>query len=243
MHYQHLIFDLYGTLADIHTDESKKELWKLLAVWYGSHGAAYTPWNLKKEYRLLVQETIRQTVLRHPQYTAVDIRLETVFERLYSRRGIQASKELAMETALFFRTMSRTYLRLYPGVRETLRQLKAQGRHICLLTNAQAAFTLPELQLLGIADLFDAIVISSTEECKKPDPHFFQILSERYQVEKSSALMIGNDPYTDIAGANAYGIDSVYLHSGLSPTWTGRPDSTFIIPDGRLEKLKKLLSR
>lgn len=241
MHYQNLIFDLYGTLADIHTDESKKELWKLLAVWYGSHKAAYTPWELKKEYHLLVQETTRQTALRHPHYAAIDIRLETVFEALYSRRGIRASKELTEETALFFRTMSRTRLRLYPGALELLQKQKATGRRLFLLTNAQAAFTLPELQLLGIADLFDAIVVSSMEECKKPDPRFFQIALERYQIKKDHALMIGNDPYTDIAGANACGIDSVYIHTGLSPKWTGPPDSTYSIPDGSLKKLAKLL--
>ena len=55
--------------------------------------------------------------------------------------------------------------------------------------------------------------------------------------------MIGNDPYTDIAGANAYGIDSVYLHSNLSPKWIGAPDCTYLIKDGDMQKLKRLLER
>ena len=56
MNYQNILFDLYGTLADIHTDESKKELWKSLSVWYQSHGAAYTPWKLQKDYMQYVAE-------------------------------------------------------------------------------------------------------------------------------------------------------------------------------------------
>lgn len=56
MHYQNLLFDLYGTLADIHTNESPKKLWNLLAVWYKSHGAFYSPWELQKTYQRFVQE-------------------------------------------------------------------------------------------------------------------------------------------------------------------------------------------
>ena len=31
MQYDNYLFDLYGTLVDIHTDENAKELWKRLA--------------------------------------------------------------------------------------------------------------------------------------------------------------------------------------------------------------------
>ncbi len=33
--YRNCIFDLYGTLVDIHTDEVKPELWEKLALFYG----------------------------------------------------------------------------------------------------------------------------------------------------------------------------------------------------------------
>ncbi len=242
MKYFDFLFDLYGTLADIHTDESKKELWQLLAIWYQSHGAAYTPYNLQKEYEHLVQEELRQSALRHPDYLKIDIQLEIVFEQLYRRQNIAASAELAAETALFFRTISRDHIRLYPAVRTLLHKLRTSGRRCFLLTNAQKVFTMPELKLLGITDLFDGIVISSQEECAKPDPHLFHIACQRYEIEKSSALMIGNDPYTDIAGANAYGIDSVYIHTNLSPEWTKTPDSTYLIQDGEIQKLEKFVT-
>lgn len=241
MHYQNLLFDLYGTLADIHTNESKKELWKLLAVWYKSHGAVYTPWDLQKTYRHLVQEEKKQAALRHPDYIHLDIQLERVFEKLYANKRICTSKEVIAETALFFRTMSRTYLKLYPGVRPMLQELRAEGRRCFLLTNAQNVFTMPELKLLGIADCFDGIIISSIEECAKPDPHFFQAACVRYGLEKADTLMIGNDPVTDIGGANAFGVDSVYIHSDLSPKWTGAPKSTYLIRNGGMDQLKRLL--
>lgn len=241
MIYQNFLFDLYGTLASIHTDETKKELWKALAIWYRSHGASYTPWKLRKDYRQLAQDEKIQALARHPDHTALDIQLGSVFEKLFATQGVAVSSETVAETALFFRTLSRSHIRLYPAIRPMLIALRAQGRRCYLLSNAQAAFTVPELRLLGIESLFDGIVISSSEECAKPDPHFFEIACKRYRLEKAATVMVGNDPWTDIAGANAFGIDSVYIHSDLSPKWQGAPDSTYVIADGNTEKLKKLL--
>lgn len=81
------------------------------------------------------------------------------------------------------------------------------------------------------------------EECAKPDPHFFQAACTRFGIAKTGTLMIGNDPVTDIGGANAFGIDSVYIHSNLSPKWTGTPNSTYLIRNGDIGQLKKLLTR
>ena len=36
--YDNYVFDLYGTLVDIHTDEEPKEIWDKLALFYGYYG-------------------------------------------------------------------------------------------------------------------------------------------------------------------------------------------------------------
>ena len=51
MKYENYIFDLYGTLVDIHTDEEKTELWEKLAQFYGYYGAVYTAEELKTRMR------------------------------------------------------------------------------------------------------------------------------------------------------------------------------------------------
>ena len=40
--YKNYVFDLYGTLIDINTDEWSIELWEKMAVYYGYMGAIYT---------------------------------------------------------------------------------------------------------------------------------------------------------------------------------------------------------
>ena len=49
--YHNFIFDLYGTLVDIHTNENKTSLWKRLALFYTFQGASYTGRELRNRYR------------------------------------------------------------------------------------------------------------------------------------------------------------------------------------------------
>ena len=51
--------------------------------------------------------------------------------------------------------------------------MRAAGRRVILLSNAQSCFTRPELRLLGLAACFDRVFISSEEGFRKPDPRFF----------------------------------------------------------------------
>lgn len=63
MKYENYIFDLYGTLVDIHTDEEKTELWEKLAQFYGYYGAVYTAEELKNAYACLTgqkEDALRQ---------------------------------------------------------------------------------------------------------------------------------------------------------------------------------------
>ena len=46
--YDNYIFDLYGTLVDIHTDESATAIWEKLAMFYGYYGALYEAKELKE---------------------------------------------------------------------------------------------------------------------------------------------------------------------------------------------------
>ena len=52
--YQNYIFDLYGTLVDINTNEWKMYLWEKLRIFYGYYGAHYTARELKNSYEHLV---------------------------------------------------------------------------------------------------------------------------------------------------------------------------------------------
>ena len=50
MQYTDLVFDLYGTLVDIHTEEDDR-VWEKTAFYFGFYGAHYTGPELKDAFR------------------------------------------------------------------------------------------------------------------------------------------------------------------------------------------------
>ena len=56
LEYKHYLFDFYGTLVDIRTDEDDPTLWLYLSRIYIAYGADYQPEDLKKKYGQLVVE-------------------------------------------------------------------------------------------------------------------------------------------------------------------------------------------
>ena len=53
--YDNYVFDLYGTLVDIHTEENDAKVWEKLSLFYGFYGALYDPQELQESYLALIQ--------------------------------------------------------------------------------------------------------------------------------------------------------------------------------------------
>ena len=83
--YRNYIFDLYGTLIDIETDESSPTLWKKMAGLYSVYGADYTFNKLRAGYAEMVVEEERR-LGEETGYSYPEIKLEKVFARLYIDR-------------------------------------------------------------------------------------------------------------------------------------------------------------
>ncbi len=237
--FKNYIFDLYGTLIDIRTDECNPELWEKMAIFYGYRKANYTPAELQHKYQELCSLRKWQVMAKHTDYKRVDIDITEVFKSLYTEKGVECSQELAALTANTFRCYSTKFICLYDGVLDLLDTLKAKNKKIYLLSNAQTDFTRPELDMLGLTPYFDGILISSEEECSKPDPHFFQKLFDRYNLNKEESVFVGNDCNADIRGAHEFGINSLYIHQEISPPISGKLLSTWRIMDGDFRQVKK----
>ena len=233
--YQNYIFDLYGTLADTHTNEGKHYLWNKLSAFFSAYGAIYTPSELKKAYFQYVKEEAKSTI------PYVEIQLDVVFERLFSVKGVKADRHLIEAVGNIMRILSRDYIKLYDGVMEFLLDLKKKGKGIYLLSNAQRLFTESELKVRGIYDLFDGIYISSDKGVKKPSPEFMEMLLKEYNLDKSKSIMIGNDCSSDIAVANACGMDSLFIHANISPPLPKEIPATYAIIDGDFRKVAPLI--
>ncbi len=213
--YTDLIFDLYGTLVDIHTEEDAT-VWEKTALYFGYYGASYSGPELESRFHAILSQRSAQAGQSYECFP--DIPVEQVMAQLFQEKGVsQDADSLGFHASQLFRILSTEYLRLYPHVLEVLAALRSRGCRLWLLSNAQRAFTAYELKSLGLDSAFDGIYISSDYGCRKPDARFFQALLQAQNLTPAQCLMIGNDRQTDIAGAAAAGMDTLYLHTPLTP--------------------------
>lgn len=215
MKYTDLIFDLYGTLVDIHTEEDAT-VWEKTAIFFGFYGAHYTGKELKAAFQANL--AAREAKAGQSYECFPDIPFELVMEELFRDRGItENAAALGIQAAQLFRISSIDYVKLYPHALEALAMLRKKGYRLWLLSNAQRIFTAYELRHLGLGEQLDGIYISSDYRCRKPDIRFYQALLEEQKLNPATCLMIGNDRETDIAGAKNAGLDTLYMHTELTP--------------------------
>ncbi len=240
--YQTCIFDLYGTLVDIHTDEDSDQLWEKMALFYGFYGACYEAGEMKAAYKAIVQkmEKGKEGFRRDSHESFPEIRIEDVFQALFEAKGVATDRILAVHAGQFFRVLSMEYIRLYEGTEEMLKALRSSGKKLYLLSNAQRIFTEYEMRALDIFKYFDAIYISSDYEFKKPDVRFFKKLLQDQNVDVSSAIMIGNDGICDVRGAREAGLRTLYIHSNISPQ-EPMPEADYVLEDMDMEEVKHIL--
>jgi putative hydrolase of the HAD superfamily len=91
---------------------------------------------------------------------------------------------------------------LAPGVRESLVRLRDRFR-LGLVTNGTSATQRAKLLALGIANLFDPVVISEEVGFRKPDVRVFELAIAGWGLPPESVLFVGDDPISDIQGAKA----------------------------------------
>lgn len=237
MDYDNYVFDLYGTLVDIHTEEGKNEVWDKLAMFYGYYGAIYTPMELKKAYEDLVngkEKELKSVLEGDPKYAheaSPEIEITEVFLELFAAKGINVSKELAMHAGQFFRVMATEMLCAYPGTVEMLATLKKAGKKVYLLSNAQRIFTEYEMRAIDIFKYFDAILISSDYKTKKPDKRFFDAIINEQGLDVTKSIFIGNDSRNDIEGAKQVGFATFYVKSDISPEGDEAPMADYSVND------------
>ena len=209
--YQNYIFDLYGTLIDIHTDEFSKNFFKKYAKWLRKQGY-YFDWKHFWYLYTTIEKRYRENAVQIGDARCPEIEIEEVFYDVFAAKGYDLTEQQIKWLCESFRRISLIYLCLFPDTLACLEGLKRAGKKIYLLSNAQRSFTWQELELTGLVPFFDGILISSDEGCMKPDPKFYNICCERYHLDKAQSVMIGNELKSDMAGAKAAGIDGFYIN-------------------------------
>ena len=131
---------------------------------------------------------------------------------------------------------------LIPTAGELLRNLSEQGYTLALVADGHVKSFENVLGWHGLYELFEARAISETVGVSKPDKQMFLTALNALGIEARyyrQTVMVGNNLSRDIKGANALGIQSIWLD--WSPRRSKTPADRSEVPSFTIHEPKELL--
>ncbi|MHB9098422.1 MAG: HAD family hydrolase [Syntrophales bacterium] len=205
-----ILFDLYGTLIDIETDESMEEIYRVIAHYLTYQEIYLHRWEVRDRYYQIMRE---QKEAHSEEYPEIDV--ERIWNAFLEREGMPADAErgrLALTLSQIYRGVSRKRLQLYPDVREVLDEL-CPGYRLALVSDSQPGYALPEMKAVGLSGYFDPVIISARYGFRKPDRRLIEKALDIMKLQPSEVIFVGNDMYRDIYGASRLGIKTIFIDS------------------------------
>ncbi|NJM93717.1 MAG: noncanonical pyrimidine nucleotidase, YjjG family [Cytophagales bacterium] len=204
--YRHLFFDLDHTLWDFdrNSDEALHELCQRHEL------QDIQPFNLALLQRTFktVNEELWELLDKH-QISVGDVR-KTRFRLVFERMGIP---NFPLPAGL-----EEEYLELCPQgqavipfAHETLQYLQ-QRYQLHIITNGYQHMQVQKMSHAGLLPYFDELVTVDLSGYRKPSPQIFEYALSRTGARLEQSLMIGDNPETDIRGAQSAGLDQVYFN-------------------------------
>jgi FMN phosphatase YigB (HAD superfamily) len=133
---------------------------------------------------------------------------------------------------------------LAPGARDTLVWCREHGLRTVLVSNtlwSAAEDFLSDLDALGLAGLVDGVVTSHTVGYRKPHRAIFEAALAIAGVDAGAAVMVGDEPYQDVFGAQRIGMRAVWVRTTRPRAIpVGEPDGFAVTPDAQIESLAEL---
>lgn len=109
----------------------------------------------------------------------------------------------------------------YPFTIPTLKNLKANGFKLGLITNGKPGLQERKLEMLGLDSIFDRVLVSGQYNCPKPDTTAFKMMAEWLSLKPSEMMYVGDNPLNDVDASRKAGYIPVYVNTVGS--WP-RPD-------------------
>ena len=230
--YKVIIFDADHTVIDYLEDEKAvlRELLPTLGIEPTEETVAECDDVSNETWEEAGLNAVHTPYIQEHYHTLYVAHTEDLFKNLFRRYPSPADPK---ETGLRFLKMLERPSIPCEGAVETLQAL--HGKYlICVATNAVSSIQRPRMQTLSA--WVDRLYISEEMSFIKPMPPFFSYILQDLGVSKDECLMVGDSLSSDIAGANASGIDSCWLNR------SGKINGTDIRPTYEIHLLKELLT-
>lgn len=203
--YQCLFFDLDHTLWDYETNsaDTLKEMFQLFNLESRELALADFQQKFREVNRYLWD------LYDNGKIDSTEIR-QNRFVLILQKLGVE-DKQLARELSVHYLSECPKKTALVPGALEVLKHT-VQHYRLTVVTNGFDEIQRTKLTGSGLLPFFDHVVTSERAGHKKPAPEIFRFALHVNGVTNRDVLMIGDNPLTDIAGANRAAIDSVWFN-------------------------------
>ena len=224
MNTQAVVFDLFHTLTGPEAD------WSTLPWTSDVLGIDRGVWNellvSRSRWRLAGEETDAYTIVRT---LAREIDPTIPEERIQeaTRVRIQRFKD--------------SLARIPTENVETLRDLKAAGLRLGLISNADVMEAAP-WPTCPLAGLFDVELFSCAVGLVKPEPAIYARCIRALGVSPMSCLFVGDGGSNELVGAKAAGMSTVFVSGVMATLWPERIAERRATSDHHVERIPELLT-
>jgi len=193
--YQAVIFDLFGTLVDLLSEEEYKAGH---AQWTAVLNAPFDDFRKVWSSTIVERDTGRFGSLKGDMLNALQV------------LGLQATDDQIRDAMNTRFDLFRRNLAPRKGAIETLTALRARGLKTALIS--VCGWEIPPIWAeTAFPPLMDCTVFSCVAGLMKPDPQIYLLASEGLGVQPEDCLYVGDGGYYELAGAEKVGMRSVLI--------------------------------
>lgn len=179
--------------------------------------------------------TLAEYQARYSDYIEASESVEALrancFADLAAERG--HDRETGRELAAAYSELRDYTVAPLPGAAEVVETLE-ESFTLALVTNGRPSIQNPKLADLPFTDRFETVVFGGHDAPAKPSPAPFHRALDRLDTAPGRAVHVGDSLESDVAGAHAAGVGSVWVRDGADTA----PDP---VPDYTVETLRELL--
>ncbi|MDP6338908.1 MAG: TIGR02253 family HAD-type hydrolase [Candidatus Marinimicrobia bacterium] len=139
---------------------------------------------------------------------------QQVFDDYLNQTVGEVSNKILAAGIVAYRRAREATLLVYPNVNKTLIQLIKMGINLAVVSDAPSREAWMRLYYLNLHHVFDPVLTFDDTGVRKPSSKPFQMALEYLKVKPDEALMIGDWPERDVAGASQIGMKTIFARYG-----------------------------
>ncbi len=234
--YKYLIFDADHTLYDYIADELQafRDLYAELGLPVTDELLAFSRHNSETVWTEAGLYDVHSPKIQASYHALYRSHVKGIFQNVFEKFPCKAEPEKTGERFLYHLSRQGKLFDDAYGVLSALSKKKGGRYEIAVGTNGLSF--IQEGRLKGIQDLVERVFVSQALNAIKPLPAFFHGILKTLNASADECLMIGDSLSSDIAGANAVGMDSCWFNpKGMALTGG-------VIPKYQISSLQELLT-